>query len=246
MEVVNGILVFLKSFAFWQSLTYVISVAAILLVFVVITKPNIKFLNFSLSFFNKRGELPLFLQFKSDLEKKIYFIEYIGVMKAQMKKVDAMLQKVKNMLMENYSELLESRVSEQDTATHTDYLSYEAHVEVMLFIRVRDKVRELILDEEIAIPDMSSEGFEKFVQDTAMAWYDVGKGYLDLFYGKGHVINRDELRDFNYELTPELERCSRELLRDVKTIEIDMKKKVLEMKEQIREKEKEILGVVLT
>ena len=237
---------FLSKFALWQSLAYVAGIVFILLIFIIITKPNIRFLNFSLSFFGKRSNLPIFLQFKQELEKKIYFIEYVGIVKAQMKKVDFMLQRVKEMLMDNFADLVTAEISDQEITTHTEYLSYGAMVEVMLFIRIRDKIRELVLDDANSIPDISSENFEIFAKNTAISWYECGKNYLDLFYGKGHAISRETLKQANLELMPEYERCTREVLRDLKNVQIDMKKEIECLREQIRAREKAVLGITLS
>jgi hypothetical protein len=245
-EAINSVLDFLKHYTLIQSLLYIGGIFLILLIFVVITKPSIRFLNFSLSFFGKRNNLPVFLQFKQEMEKKIYFIEYIGITKAQMKKVDFMLQRVKEMLMDNYASLISVTLSDQEVTTHTEYLSYSAMVEVMLFIRIRDKVRELVLDDATSIPDIASENFEIYSKNTAISWYDTGKSYMDLFYGKGHVITREELREANYKLMPEYERCTREVLRDIKNVQIEMKNEIERLKEQIRAREKAVLGITLT
>lgn len=237
---------FLGNFTFWQSLLYVVGILLILLVFVSITRPNIRFLNFSLSFFGKHNNLPVFLQFKKDIEKKIYFIEYISITKAQMKKVDFTLQRVKDMLMDNYANLIIEEVPDQEITSHTEYLSYAALIEVMLFIRIRDKIREIVLDDSNSIPDIASDNFETFAKNVAISWYECGKSYMDLFYGNGRIISREDLRMANLELMPEFERCTREVLRDIKCVEIEMKKTIEGLKNQLREREKAVLGVTLT
>jgi hypothetical protein len=237
---------FLKSFELWQSLLYIGGIVLILLIFIVVTKPSVRFLNFSLSFFGKKSNLPIFLQFKRDIEKKIYFIEYIGIVKAQMKRIDSMLHRVKDLLMENYANLILSEVQDQETTTHSEYLTYAALIEVMLFLRVKDKIRELVLDEENSIPEIASDNFENFSKNLTMNMYECGKSYLDLFYGKGHLISREVLRQANLDLLPDFERCTRESLRDIKLVELDMKKKIEELKEQLRSREKAVLGITLT
>lgn len=237
---------FLKNYEYWEVLNLFLVGFVLFMSYCLIAKPRFKWHNLELVLFSRKSNGKLaFMANRSRIERKIYFIEYIGMTKAQMKRVDSALLEIRSLLISNYVKLLKEEISEEEEPTaHRDYLDYGAHVEVMLNIEIRNHIREMILDEKMYIPEVSTRDFDNFAQDNARAWYDCGKKYMDLWYvSKGRLINRERLRVSVLKLMPEFERRTRDLIRDIKNVENEMNKKVEEYKKEIQEEENRFLGI---
>lgn len=237
------ILAFLSNFDYWQ----IVFLFLLFVLYSAIAKPSFKWKDFQLNFFSRRNGYSSFIVWKSQIEKKIYFLEYLGTTKAQMKRVDLSLLNIKDMLMNNYAVMLRAVKPNQEVTSTRDYMDYGAHVEVMLKIVLRDKIREIILDQDIFIPDITTRDFEEFCRDTAKSWYEAGKSYMDLWYvSEGRAVNREDLKVAVYTMMPSFERETRDILREIKNIELEMTGRIEEYKKEIRAREKKVLGTTLT
>lgn len=242
----NSVWDFLKGYEYWEVLNLLLIGFVLFMSYCLIAKPRFKWHNFEFVFFSGKsnGNLALIAN-RSRIERKIYYIEFIGMTKAQMKRVDSALLEIKSLLTSNYGKLLKEEMSDEEEPTaHRDYLDYGAHVEVMLNIEIRNHIREMILDQKMYIPEIATRDFDNFAQDSARAWYDCGKKYMDLWYvSKGRLINRERLRLSVLQLMPDFEKYSRDLIRDIKNIETDMNKKIDEYRQEIQEEENRFLGI---
>lgn len=190
-----------------------------------------------------RADIEILDECKCACYKRIVFIQEKGIVKIQMKKVEIELIKTKQIYMDSFAVLVKSLLSENEVATHSDYLSFVGLLDGLFMYKMKDKMREIFVDSDIIIPKVGTDAFEKFVSDINTQLYNLGSNYLDSFYtSEGKVVSRDRLRKMTLELRPCLDKSIRECLNYSVNVYDTMKGRIRELEKEIQDEETKILG----
>jgi len=218
---VNNVWAFLTSMGLVQVVLAFFVVIVILTIFILITKPCLKFGNNVISFYNKKAEKEEkdktvlgphaacihnidfchIVTKTAELVTKMCYIDFKECLDRQMTYVDEKMSTVKTAMLNNYSKLLKTKVNHEQIIAHEDYITYHRLVESMLHEDIKNVIKQSFANDNF--DQLSSSEFDAYINDKFEYIYQVGNEFMDIWYISSKMkISREELRQSVLLLKP--------------------------------------------
>jgi hypothetical protein len=223
----------------------VLVIVACLILFVIITKPNLKIGSNYISFGSrKRGKrsphtvCPYNIDFfhvitkTTEIVTKICYLEHIIMVERQIDYVEQKIVNIKTLLMQNYASFLNSRTADDNVTAHEDYIVYTRLVDSMLREDIKSFIKRTLINDDLL--DMSDTEFRVYVKEKGEYLYQIGSQFMDTWYiSNKMLISREELRKsvfllkdkFN-EIISDIFSHAVTILYEVNTEKIDLQKEL--------------------
>lgn len=216
---------FIGKLEFWQAMALLGAINIPILIIIFGAKPYIKIGRHFLFGMGHRkvkpGESPhehcphqgdiAFIQVRTiEVASKAVTIDLSTKLDTLMAFVEEKLVAIKSLLVNNYSQLLQSRIAEPKNVTaHEDYNAYVFLVETVLFRILKDLIKAAI--KQNSLEKKSETEFNAYVEAKFKFLYEKGSEFMDAHYlGEKMVLSREELRVSVFQLKDKFEDLCRE------------------------------------
>jgi hypothetical protein len=201
---------FLTSMGVAQIIIGFLAIVIILTIFILITKPSIKlgnnFISFGQDKLSKKYALGMphsscihnvdfchIVTKTSELVTRMCYIDFKECIDRQMTYVDEKMSTVKSLMLNNYSKLLKTKITNVQVIAHEDYVTYHRLVESMLHEDIKNVIKQSFANDNF--DQLSTSEFEVYINDKFEYIYQVGSEFMDIWYISGKMnISREELR----------------------------------------------------